>query len=110
MRTRAPRKPAGDGDEALRAALLAVAGRAAEARTVLARAEAVGDPAARDGLWFARAHVALGETDRAAALAERALAAGAEDPYFVLIDPSLASIRDRPEIDRLLPAGAANAS
>jgi tetratricopeptide (TPR) repeat protein len=106
MAPRAPRKPAGDGDEALRAALLAVAGRAGEARAVLARAEAVGDPGARDALWFARAHVALGETDRAAALAERALAAGVDDPYFVLIDPSLASIRDRPEIDRLLPPGA----
>jgi tetratricopeptide (TPR) repeat protein len=106
MGTRASEKPAGDGDEALRATLLAVAGRTAEARAVLARAEAVGDPAVRDGLWFARAHVALGETDRAAALAQWAIAAGAADPYFVLIDPSLAPIRDRPEIDRLLPAGA----
>jgi len=106
MAPRAPRKPAGDGDEALRAALLAVAGRAGEARAVLAPTEKNRDPAVRDLLWFARAHAALGETDRAAALAERALAAGVDDAYFVLIDPSLASIRDRPEIDRLLPAGA----
>jgi tetratricopeptide (TPR) repeat protein len=93
------------GDEALLAALLAVAGRAAEARAHLARAEAAGEPSGPDALWLARAHAALGETDRAADLVERVLAAGSEDPYFVLIDPSLAAIRDRPEIDRLLPGG-----
>jgi hypothetical protein len=49
----------------------------------------------------------VGEVDRATVLAARALAAGTDDPYFILIDPSLAAIRDRPEIVRLLPAGSA---
>jgi tetratricopeptide (TPR) repeat protein len=98
------------GREALLAALLAVAGRSAEARSHLARAERAGEPAGRDALWLARAYAALRDADRAAALVERALAAKSEDPYFVLLDPSFAAIRDRPEIVRLLPAGAVPAS
>ena len=93
------------GDEALLAALLAVAGRPAEARAHLARAERTRDPAGLDALWLARAYAALGEADRATALVERTLAAGSGDPYFVLIDPSLAAIRGRPEIDRRIPVG-----
>jgi len=94
------------GDEGLLAALLAVAGQTADARAHMARAERPGDPVGPNTLWLARGYAALGDDDRAAALAESALAAGSDDSYFVLIDPSLASIRDRPEIDRLLPAGA----
>jgi serine/threonine protein kinase/tetratricopeptide (TPR) repeat protein len=93
------------GDEALMSALLAVAGRPVEARARLAHAEGAGEPSGPDALWLARAYAALGETDRAAALVERVLAGESEDPYFILIDPSFAAIRDRPEIDRLLPAG-----
>jgi hypothetical protein len=44
--------------------------------------------------------------ERAAAAYERAVDTGYDDPYYVLIDPSLAAIRDRPEIDRLIPASA----
>jgi serine/threonine protein kinase/tetratricopeptide (TPR) repeat protein len=100
------RKRLDSGDEGLIAALLAVAGRPGEARAHLARAERAPDPAGRDLIWLARAYAALGEDDRAAALVERALGAGSEDPYLILIDPSFAAIRDRPEIDRLIPAGA----
>jgi len=108
MGRRARRNPPDAGDEALQAALLAVAGRTANARALLAHAEGARDPDGGDTLWLARAHAMLGEPDQAAALAEQALAAGADDPYFILIDPSLAPIRDRPEIDRLLPSGGAS--
>jgi tetratricopeptide (TPR) repeat protein len=105
MRARLAGRPLGTGDQGLLAALLAGAGRSAEARALVARAEGKGEPRGEDAAWLARAHVVLGEPDRAAHLYARAIETGLADPYYVLIDPSLASIRDRPEIDRLLPAG-----
>jgi eukaryotic-like serine/threonine-protein kinase len=95
--------PAG---EALLAALLAGGGRTSEARALLARVEKSGEPAGDTAAWLARAHAVLGEPDQAMALYERAVTTGYGDPFFVLIDPTLAAIRDRPEIDRLLPAGS----
>ena len=106
MVARGRRSPLDSADEGLVAALLAVAGRTADARAHLARAERMRDPAGLDGLWLARGYAALGEDDKTAALVERAITAGDPDPYFVLIDPSLAAIRGRPEIDGLLPTGA----
>ena len=88
------------------AALLAGSGRTAEARGHLGRVEKPEEPRAEAATWAARAYATLGETDRAAALYVRAVDTSYRDPYFVLIDPSLAAIRDRPEIDRLIPAGA----
>ena len=106
MMARGRRSPLDSADEGLVAALLAVAGRPADARAHLARAERSRDPSGLDGLWLARGYAALGEDDRAVALVEHVLTAGTPDPYFVLLDPSLATIRERPEIDRLLPTGA----
>jgi eukaryotic-like serine/threonine-protein kinase len=106
MRARAGRKPMDPVDETTLAALLAGAGRTAEARARLAQVEKPGEPKGETAAWLARAYATLGQTDRAAALYERAVVTGYDDPYYVLIDPSLASIRDRPEIDRLIPAGA----
>jgi eukaryotic-like serine/threonine-protein kinase len=106
LRSRARGKPMGPVDEATLAALLAGAGRTAEARGHLARVEGGGEPKGDVAAWAARAHATLGETDRAAALYARAVDTGYGDPYFVLIDPSLAAIRDRPEIDRLVPAAS----
>ena len=105
MRARGRKSRLDSGDEALLAALLAVAGRHAEARAHLARAERAGEPTGANAAWLARAYAVLGESDRAAHLYERAVTTGEDDPYFVLIDPSLAAIRDRPEIDRLIPGG-----
>jgi tetratricopeptide (TPR) repeat protein len=103
MRAPAPRAPLDAVQQATLAALLAGAGRTGAARALLARSErsarVEGDAAA----WLARAHATLGETNRAAALFVRAVDTGYGDPYYVLIDPSLAPIRDRPEIDRLVP-------
>ena len=104
MRARFGRKPMGPIEETTLAALLAGAGRTAEARARLARLEKAGKPKGEAAAWLARLHAALGETDRAAALFDRAVATGYGDRYYVLIDPGLASIRDRPEIDRLIPA------
>jgi uncharacterized protein HemY len=88
------------------AALLAGAGRAAEARAHLARVEKAGEPKGEAAAWLARAYAALGEGERAAALYERAVVTGYGDPYYVLIDPTLAAVRNRPGIDRLIPARA----
>lgn len=110
MQARAKGKPIDKGEEALLVALLSGAGRTGEARSHLTRLERGGEPTGATAAWLARAHVALGEPDRAAALYARAIATGVEDPYLVLIDPSLAAIRDRSEIDRLLPAGPAPGS
>jgi len=106
MRARAGRKAMDPVDEVTLAALLAGAGRTAEARARLAHVEKPGEPKGETAAWLARAYATLGETDRAAALYERAIVTGYNDPYYVLIDPSLATIRDRPEIDRLIPAEA----
>ena len=107
MRARFVRKAMNPVEEATLAALLAGAGRTAEARdrpgpSGEVRASRMGKP--RPG-WRARTSI-LGETDRATALYEHAVLTGYGDPYYVLIDPSLAAIRDRPEIDRLIPARA----
>jgi len=107
MKARGRSTRLGSSDEALLAALLAVAGRPAEARAHVARAERDGEPTAGNAAWLARAYAVLGEPERAVLLYERAVTTGGDDPYFVLIDPVLAAIRDRPEIDRLLPTGAA---
>lgn len=107
MKARGRRSPLDAGDQGLLAALLAVAGRTAEARNALARAGRGGEPPGPNTLWIARGYAAVGDDARAAALVESALAPGIkDDPYLVLIDPSLAAIRDRPEIDRLIPAGS----
>jgi len=106
MKARGRRSSLDSGDEGLLAALLAVAGQTAEARAALARAGRGGERPGPNTLWVARGYAAVGDDDRAAALVESALAPGIEDdPYLVLIDPSFVAIRDRPEIDRLLPAG-----
>jgi tetratricopeptide (TPR) repeat protein len=100
-------RPGGQAREAARdatlAALLAGSGRTAEARARLARVEKAGEPQAETAAWLARAYAVLGDADRAARLYGRAVATGYGDPYYVLIDPSLARIRDRPEIDSLVP-------
>jgi tetratricopeptide (TPR) repeat protein/tRNA A-37 threonylcarbamoyl transferase component Bud32 len=106
MRARLGRKSMDPIEEATLSALLAGAGQAAEARARLGRVERSGEPKGETAAWLARAHATLGETDRAAALFERAVATGYGDRYYVLIDPGLAAIRDRPEIDRLVPARA----
>jgi tetratricopeptide (TPR) repeat protein len=107
LRARSRKTPTSEDDEAILVALLAGGGRTAEARARLARLEKGPEPTGATAAWFARAHVALGELDRASALYVRAVDTGYSDPYYVLIDPSLAAIRDRPEIDGLLPPGSA---
>ena len=106
VRSRSSRKALDPVDEATRAALLAGAGETVGPRARLARVEELGKPEGATAAWLARAYATLGETDRAAALYEHAVLTGYDDPYYVLIDPSLAPIRDRPEIDRLVPAGS----
>jgi tetratricopeptide (TPR) repeat protein len=109
MRARAGHKPMTVIEEAKLAALLAGAGKKAESQSILARAEQAGQATGDAAAWLARAHATLGDADRASALFVRAVETGYRDPYYVLIDPSLAPIRDRPAIDRLVPPGGLTA-
>ncbi len=91
------------GGRALVATLLAAAGRPAEARALadrVASAPAL-DPEARFSL--AQAYALAGDRDRALRLWEEAVTGGYGDPYSVLTDPALASIRDDPAVERLAP-------
>ena len=103
---RSGRTPMDPFEQATWATLLAGAGRTAEARSLLARTERARELKGGALAWLARAHTTLGDPDMATALFVRAVGTGYGDPYFVLIDPSLAAVRDRPEIDRLIPADA----
>jgi tetratricopeptide (TPR) repeat protein len=97
-------------DEALRATLLAVAGREDQARAVLV--PLMQQEGASAGLWFslARTWAVLGEGEKALECLRRAEAAGHEDMYMILVGPSFASIRDNPAIEPLAPRGPAPAS
>jgi len=98
------------GYQGLRAAQLAAAGREEEARDllrVLAREE---EASSSLHLGLARGWSVLGERERAIRHLERAVAAGFEDVYFILIDPPVAAVRDDPAVERLVPAAAAPSS
>ena len=83
--------------------LLAAAGRHEEARALL-RAAASEPAAGGQGLVVAAETLCLVD-DAAGALSalEGAIAAGYNDPYFLLIDPLLEAVRDDPALDRLAP-------
>ena len=86
-----------------RAALLA--GRVARSRPLPSSPgwRGTGEPRGDVAAWLARApRGARRARPRHAPLRARR-PHGLRRPYYVLIDPSLASVRDRPEIDRLLP-------
>jgi serine/threonine-protein kinase len=91
------------GDRAVLAALLAAAGRTGEARALADRvaSDPALDPGDRYGL--AAAYALAGDRDRALRLWEEAVGGGYGDPYGVLTDPALASIRDDPAVERLAP-------
>jgi tetratricopeptide (TPR) repeat protein len=92
--------PAG---RALLASLLGAAGRTAEARTLADRdaSSPALDPGSRHVL--AQAYAQAGDRDRALRSWEEAIDGGYGDPYSVLIDPALATLRDDPLVERLVP-------
>ena len=45
----------------------------------------------------------MGEPDRAIALLEQVYEAGFDDPYYILVDPPLRSLQERPELKELAP-------
>jgi hypothetical protein len=85
------------------AALLAAAGRPAEARALAARVASAPGLGPGDRHVLAKAYAQLGDRDRALRLWEEAITGGYDDPYAVVIDPALASIRDDPAVERLVP-------
>ena len=96
--------------EALVAAMLAGAGRRAEAQVI---ARQLAPKALRNsGLSYelARVWAVLGDRTRAIGFLEAAFAAGYADTYFVLVDPPLASVQDDPAIERLAPHQASRAT
>jgi hypothetical protein len=97
------KKPSSPGDRALRAALLAAAGRRAEARVLTDRVAS--DPALGpdDRYTLAEASAQAGDAARALRFLEEALASGYGDPYSVVTDPALALIRDDPAVERVAP-------
>jgi tetratricopeptide (TPR) repeat protein len=98
-------EPSGASIALLRAAL----GDRRRAEALLARVLDTGrdDPAVL--YTAARTHALLGDAERAAGLLRQARAARYDQPYFVLIDPALATMRDHPVIDEIAvrPTGAA---
>ena len=52
---------------------------------------------------LAEVHALIGDPDGAIALIEQSFEAGYGDPYFVLTNPPLKSLQDRPELEVLAP-------
>jgi tetratricopeptide (TPR) repeat protein len=90
-------------DAALGSCILAALGRTEEA-TEQIRQLAVDPDATANGLYgLAKACALIGDLDRAEEMLVRAMDAGWGDPYFILIDPLLYALQDRPIIDELAP-------
>jgi hypothetical protein len=105
-RARDRTQPLDVGDQGLRAAQLAAAGRGDEARVLLRALAREKEGSASLHLGLARGWAVLGDHERAIRHLEEADAAGFEDVYFILIDPPLASLRGDPAVERLAPAAA----
>ena len=93
------------GELAYRAGLLATIGRGREAAAVLADLDARDDLDVETLLSMARGYTLAGDPDRAERLLERAVEAGYNDPYYILIDPTFAGLQNRPALEELAPAG-----
>jgi tetratricopeptide (TPR) repeat protein len=91
------------GERVLLAALLAAAGRSAEARALADRTASSPTLDADDRHSLALAYAQVRDLERARHLWQEALEGGYGDPYAILVDPALAAIRDDPAVDRLLP-------
>jgi tetratricopeptide (TPR) repeat protein/tRNA A-37 threonylcarbamoyl transferase component Bud32 len=89
-------------EQAIRASLLAAAGRKDEART-LAESAGRGEPTLDVSYELARTWALLGDRRRALLCLGQAFAAGYRDTYFILIDPPFASIRNDPSFETLAP-------
>ena len=80
------------------ATLRAATGRRDEAETLAREVRAKHGRNAWVLYTLARTHALLGDRDAAADLLRRARAAGFDQPYFVLIDPSFRAIQDHPVV------------
>lgn len=84
--------------------LLAAVGRPREAMEFVRELEAASSTTPQRIWAMAETLALLGEREAAVDALERAVAAGYDDRYFVLLDPPLASLADHPGVDRLAPA------
>jgi tetratricopeptide (TPR) repeat protein len=90
-------------DPSREACLLAALGRGRDARDRALELEplVVDDPA---GLFIlAEAFALVGETDKAVEFLERAVEIGFNDPYYILVNPPMRGLQDRPEMEELAP-------
>jgi len=103
LRAQSAAAPLEGSDRGRQAALLATAGKARQA-SALAREIEAEDPDDPYLLFaLAEAFALIGEPDHAVALLERADSAGYDDPYFILVDPPLRGLQNRPELEQLAP-------
>jgi tetratricopeptide (TPR) repeat protein len=86
--------------------LLAAAGRRDEARVLADRLARNAAGNVDINYELARIWALLGDRKLAVHFLGEAFAAGYKDPYMILIDPPLASLKDDPALDRLAPGGA----
>jgi tetratricopeptide (TPR) repeat protein/tRNA A-37 threonylcarbamoyl transferase component Bud32 len=90
-------------DPGREACLLAALGRRPEAlKRALEIEAALGDDS-HGFFMVAEAYTLAGEPDRAITALERAMEAGYNDPYYILLNPPLHGIQDRPELEGLAP-------
>ena len=93
-----------EGGEAKRkACILAALGRSREARDLALEAEKNAAGNSQTLMILAEVHALIGDPDRAIALIEQSFEAGYADPYFILTNPPLKSLQERPELDVLAP-------
>jgi tetratricopeptide (TPR) repeat protein len=82
---------------------LAALGRSREAWQRAAEIAAIVEDDPEGQFILAEVFTLVGEPDRAIAALERALETGYDDPYYILINPPLSGIQNRPELDELAP-------
>jgi serine/threonine-protein kinase len=98
-------RPLERDESAYRAGLLAAAGRVDEADRVIDEVVSTGELSPQTLMILSRVAALAGDLDRAVEMLQLAFERGFEDPYYILIDPTLQGLQDRPEIDRLVPPG-----
>jgi tetratricopeptide (TPR) repeat protein len=105
VRRLAAERPLEPGEIAYRAGLLATAGRAREAASMLVKLASIDDLDPDSLVTMARGYALAGDPDRAEDLLAKALEAGFNDPYYLLIDPTFAGLQSRPAMEELAPVG-----
>jgi len=103
LRAQSVSNPLEDFERERQAGLLAAVGRGREASALARKIEAEDPDDPQVLLALAEVYALIGEPDHAIALLGRAFDAGYDDPYYVLLDPPLRGLQNRPELEQLAP-------